>query len=118
MQSFAQLIEEERKRLSTTRQELVIKLSEIDRELEAIAAYEAAKSGSHPATPVPGRRGGIREVVFQHLAESKEGMTRSDLLEAMSARGDKKLEQSISNALSALKKAERLSLTDGVYRVE
>ena len=117
MQKFAQLIEEERKRLHAERTELVAKLSAIDQELEAIAAYEAAKTGS-PLPSSGGRRSGIREAVYRQIAESQEGMTRSDVLEAMGARGDKKLEQSVSNALSALKKAERVSLVNGLYRVE
>lgn len=118
MQNFAQLIEEERKRLYTQRTELVAKLTEVDRELEAIAAYEAAKTGSRSAAARGGRRSGIREAVYQRVAESQDGMSRADVLDAMGARGDKQLEQSISNALSALKKAERLSLVDGVYRAE
>ena len=117
MQNFAQLIADERKQLTARRQELVDELSGIDRELEAIAAYEAAKTSSKNSSGIS-RRSGIRDAVYNQVKQATEGMSRSDVLEAMGAHGDKKLAQSVSNALAALKKAERLSLNDGIYRAQ
>lgn len=61
------------------------------------------------------RRTGIRDEVHENVAKAKDGITRADLLEQMGAKGDKSTEQSISNALSALKKAGTINLTDGLY---
>jgi hypothetical protein len=47
----------------------------------------------------------------------KKSITRSQLLDDMSARGDKYAEQSISNALAALKKAGTITGEGGTYKV-
>jgi hypothetical protein len=61
------------------------------------------------------RRTGIREQVLQAVTES-DGISRSKLLEQMGAKGEKSAEQSISNALAALKKGGQIGLVDGNYR--
>lgn len=60
------------------------------------------------------RRSGIREQVLAVIQQSS-GMARADLLKAMDAGGDKSAEQSISNALAALKKAGIITANGGVY---
>ena len=45
-----------------------------------------------------------------------KGITRSEMLIAMNVKGNKSGEQSISNALSALKKAGTITAADGVYK--
>ena len=62
------------------------------------------------------RRTGIREQVLAIIEETADGVSRSQLLEMMDAKGDKKAEQSISNALAALKKAGTVSADGGVYK--
>lgn len=67
------------------------------------------------APRAPGtRRTGIREEVF-NLINKSDGMARADVLKALEAQGDRKLEQSISNALAALKKDGKLAAENGVY---
>lgn len=116
MENLAQLIEQERTRLTEEKQKLETRLQEINRELEAVTAYERAKTGK-TTTPTTGtRRSGIRNDVFTVIAASTEGMNRRQLLEHFNAVGDKKLEQSISNALSALKKSGQISQNEaGLY---
>lgn len=63
------------------------------------------------------RRTGIRDQVLHLVNEQGDGITRSKLLEVMDAKGDKSAEQSISNALAALKKAGTLTAVGGVYKV-
>ena len=62
-----------------------------------------------------GRRTGIRDDVLRVVKEH-DGINRADILEQMDAKGDKKAEQSISNALANLKKAGKITLADGLYR--
>ena len=50
------------------------------------------------------------------IAEHPDGLTRGELLPAMNAHGDKAAEQSISNALAALKKAGRLTQGGKTYK--
>jgi hypothetical protein len=44
-------------------------------------------------------------------------MARADILTAMGAAGDKRAEQSISNALSNAKKQGQVALVDGLYKI-
>lgn len=60
------------------------------------------------------RRAGIRDTILNTVSQNP-GITRSALLELMDAKGDKSAEQSISNALAALKKAGSVTLDDGAY---
>jgi hypothetical protein len=62
------------------------------------------------------RRTGIREDVLRVVSEHGEGVSRSKILELMDAKGEKSAEQSISNALAALKKAGTITLANGVYK--
>lgn len=67
-----------------------------------------------PSTATGSRRTGIRDQVLAVIQQST-GMARADLLKALDAVGDKKAEQSISNALAALKKGGILTADNGVY---
>jgi hypothetical protein len=62
------------------------------------------------------RRTGIRQDVLAAIAASgKKGMTRGDLIGEFGAK-DKAFQQSISNALVALKKQKQVKATGGVYK--
>lgn len=119
MQNLSELIEKEKATLTKRRDELREELAKIEQELAGVHAYEAAKLGKAPTTTTrePGtRRSGIRNDVLTVIAASDEGMNRRHLLEHFNAVGDKKLEQSISNALSALKKSGQISQNEaGLY---
>jgi len=128
MQSFSNFIQQERERLHAEReqifnqqQELERKLADFNRELVAIDAYETAKSGK-ATTPrtrtVTGtrstRRSGVRDQVLQ-VVKSKDGVTSADIRKALGIT-DKSGSQSVSNALSALKKAGQIGTTStGAY---
>ena len=49
------------------------------------------------------------------IENAADGLTRGEIVEALGLRGDKSGEQSISNALSALKKANTIGVGDGRY---
>jgi hypothetical protein len=119
---FDLLIEKERARLNEQREgiiaqqkQLAEQLAGVDREIEAINAYEAVKTGGARKNP-PGTRSGKRNNVLQLLASQPQGMTRGEILDAMNIKGSKSEEQSVSNALKQLKKLGRIaSGDDGKY---
>jgi hypothetical protein len=138
--NFEQLIQAERERLQRQREDAEERLQatrqeigSIDRELAAISAYDAARKGERPATaaPAPPRqrkprassgqrapRGERREALLTLLRQRSGGMTRGEIIEAMQIKGNKQAEQSVSNALTLMKKAGQVrSGDDGKYMV-
>jgi hypothetical protein len=127
---FADVMQQERERLHKEREqvfnqqhELESKLAEINRELGAIDAYEAAKTGK--AVPAArqtrgprrqqARRGSKRDALMQVIKANPSGLTRGEILERMGLKGDKSGEMSISNALTALTKGNQVARRDGKY---
>lgn len=129
--TFADFVQRERDRLYAEReavfsqqQELETKLHGINRELAAIDAYEAAKSGkaaparahtSAPRRTPRARQGSRRESILAVLSDNPHGMSRGEILEAMGLKGNKAGEMSVSNALTALTKASQVVRRDGKY---
>lgn len=62
------------------------------------------------------RRKGIRNEILTVIQKHPNGIARADIIAALSAKGDAAAEQSVSNALSALKKQGKVSSADGKYR--
>ena len=113
--NFTSFIAEERARIKEAikaakakRQEAEGEIAQLEAQVAAIAAYDAALKGTK-AAPKPraprGRRGEKRQAILDLIARHPDGITRHELIDEMHAHGDKAAEQSISNALSALKKA-------------
>ena len=128
--TFSAFITRDRERLYAAREaifnqqrELEGKLAAINSEMRAIDAYEAAKSGKAvPATRQTGtrrapqaRRGSRRESILRVIKENPVGLTRGELLEKMGLKGDKAGEMSVSNALTALTKANQVARREGKY---
>src|SRR5712671_3544225 len=125
-EQFGEFINQERERLN---RELEGKLDEIERELEAIAAYESAKTGKTRTgkASAPGRgqtrgrarsqapRGSRREALLQTIRENPNGIKRGEILDRMGLKGDKAGEMSVSNALTALTKSNQVSRHEGKY---
>jgi hypothetical protein len=113
----------EREAIFTQQQELENKLAEINRELSAIDAYEAAKSGKAPARQAATRRTGTRKAArggskrdeLLTLIKQAAGLTRSEILEKMGLKGNKSGEMSVSNALTALTKGNQVTRRDRKY---
>jgi hypothetical protein len=124
---FAAFIAEERGRIheaikgaKAKRQQAERELTQLEAQLSAIAAYEAALKGTAAVKEAAGRRGrsgGKREELLKLIAEHPEGLTRAEVIAAMQAHGDKAATQSISNALAALKKAGRVVQEGKVYKM-
>ena len=124
MADFEEFVRKEREELSRRRDELVEQKRDLDRQLQkieqefaAVDAYERAKKGGGAAPAGSGsrRRTGIRQNVLEVIKRHRNGIKRADILEEMSVKGDKRAEQSISNALSNLKKQGQIRLEDGAY---
>jgi hypothetical protein len=122
-ETFETFVAKERERLSTAREEAYKRRDEIDQEitsidleLRAIDAYEAAKRPpqSKARTPRTTGRRGKRDTVLQAVKDMG-GATRSEVLDKLSLKGDKKGEQFVSNALSHYKRTGALSLDSGRY---
>jgi hypothetical protein len=128
--NFAEFIARERERLHAEREqifnqqnELENKLADINRELSAIDAYEAAKTGKSIRQPTArgtrarpqARRGSKREALMQVIKDNPSGLTRGEILDRMGLKGDKSGEMSVSNALTALTKANQVTRRDGRY---
>ena len=124
--NFAEYIARERERLHaereqifTQQEELQRQLDAINREFAAIEAYETAKTGK-AARPEPARRqrqarrGSRREGLLE-LIRQGDGLSRGDILERMGLKGDKAGEMSVSNALTALAKGNRVRREGGKY---
>ena len=96
-------------------------LSKAEEAISALAElgfnYRLVKADGTAAAS-SGRRTGVRDDVLAVVKAHASGIARADVLESMSARGDKKAEQSVSNALANLKKAEKITLADGVYKAK
>jgi hypothetical protein len=130
-QTFADFIARDRERLHAEREqifnqqhELEGKLADINRELGAIDAYEAAKSGKAPAAArqtrgararLQARRGSRREALMQVIKDNPSGLTRGEILDRMGLKGDQSGEMSVSNALTALTKANQVARREGRY---
>jgi hypothetical protein len=115
----------ERETIFTQQQELENKLAEINRELSAIDAYEAAKSGKAPARQTATRRTGSRRTSSTRRGSRRDellavikqgnGLTRGEILEKMGLKGNKSGEMSVSNALTALTKGKQITRKDRKY---
>jgi len=129
-ESFKQFVTRERKRLSKLEKEARRRLrqaekdlSEIAHEVTAIFAYESAKKGRTARKSTTKRRGGRRRKPAQRGVRraavlkivGKKGATRGEIIEKLGAKGNKREEQAISNALALMKKAGVIESKDGKY---
>ena len=126
-QTFETFIDQERERLSKERETIIAQqqalaeqLATIGRELSAINAYEAAKQGKGPAQTrqrraLQGRRGSKRNALLGIIKSNPGGLSRGEILEKMGLKGDKSGAMSVSNALTALSKANQVVRRDGKY---
>jgi len=126
-ESFRTMIRRERKRLARLERDARKRLGQIEKELSDIAsevsaifAYESAKTGKKRITKRRPRKGGKRasrgarrEAVLKVVG--KNGATRGEIIEKLGARGNKREEQAISNALALMKRAKVLKSKDGKY---
>ena len=132
MEGFSDYVARERERLNAERDSLIQqrrdidqKLAAVDNEFRAVDAYEAAKAGKNVSAKGTGgsgrgrgiRRGSKREALLAVIRDNPSGLSRGEILERMGLKGDKAGEMSVSNALTALTKANQVDREGGKYRV-
>ena len=125
-------ITRQRERLTKTRNDVQGKiaklqgqLAEIDRSFAAVLAYEQTLAGKLPVPALskrqrsakPAGRGEKQEEVLRVIEQQPSGMTRGEVIAAIGVKGSKSGAQSVSNALTALKKAGKIASTDGKWQV-
>ena len=81
--------------------------------------FHLVEEGTLPAKPARTgtRRTGIREEVLA-LVKANPGASRSSLIKLMGIADDKSGQQSLSNALAALKKAGTITAENGAYKAK
>ncbi len=75
-------------------------------------SYKLVEDKEEPAS----RKKNIKRRVLETIESSRNGLTRRELIEAFGARSDKKAQQSVSNALYALKKDGVILSENGRYK--
>lgn len=118
LDQIRQLDEQKKQLLNQAKEEALTKATNAIAELREIGFnYRLVEGGDTtlPTAQQGGRRTGIREAVLDVIKSHPTGITRADILEQMDAKGDKRAEQSISNALSNAKKQDLIRLEDGKY---
>jgi hypothetical protein len=124
--TFAKFIAKERARLKKEHQRLLkeqdavaAEIAALQRELQAVNAYEQTKKGQSARAVPAARRGrrSSRRASILDLLKSSDGLGRGEILVKMGLKGDKSGEQSVSNALNALKKAGEVVAKDRKYRL-
>ena len=115
-EKLADLMEQERERLTKRRAELTEELAEIAAELSRIDAYFSAGRPTRLAKANRQARGTVQATVLEIIRRTASGITRGDIIATVNSTGSKASEQSISNALSALKKANKITAENGKYK--
>ena len=131
---FSEHVSTEKERLLKERDEAAKTLAEtterlqtLERQLEAIDAYESimgpsAKAAKAKAAPpkrkraARGRRNSNRSAaVLEAIQNAPQGIDRAGIIEALNVKGDKSAEQAVSNLLSRLKKTGQVSHEGRIY---
>jgi hypothetical protein len=110
----AALLEGAKQEALTQANAAIESLNELGFSYKLVEGRGGVNGGGRTATVSTGsgtRRTGIREEVLQIITESG-GIKTGDIIEAMGARGNKSATQSISNAVSALKRDGKIA-TEG-----
>lgn len=118
LEQIRKLDEQKASLLSAAKAEAIKKAEAAIAELNELGfSYKLVQDGATVRAPraTGTRRSGIRDQVLALIEEHADGITRAKLLEVMDAKGDKSAEQSISNALAALKKAGTIKGDGGTY---
>lgn len=140
--TFSTFIKKERARLDKARKDALAskaavdkEIASIERELTALDAYQQAKGAPGQRAPgkrAPGkrgpgkrapakaarrsgRRGEKRQAVLDLVTQNPDGLSRGEILVQMGVKGNRSAEQSVSNALSALKKSDKVGSREGKY---
>jgi hypothetical protein len=111
---------QQREGIFNQQQELQRQLDEVNQMLRKFDTFEGkattARQQSRTRRAAGTRRGSKREELLQMIRDGN-GLSRGEILEKMGLKGNKSGEMSVSNALTALTKAQQVSRRDGKYFV-
>lgn len=113
LDEIKKLDEQKHKLLNSAKKELLHKAEQAINELNALGFNYTLTEAS--TKPTGKRRTGIRDEVLAVIKKTG-GASRADILDQLDAKGDTSAEQSISNALSALKKQNKVTADQGIYK--
>src|SRR5215211_5567898 len=111
-ETFEEMVGRERERLTKLREDAEVQLKEvqdkiatIDREFEAIEAYERVKTGKAQKSKAPKEsdrqrapRGSRQQELLDLIGRNPDGLSRSEILKELGLKGNKSAEASVSNA--------------------
>lgn len=116
LDEIKKLDEQKNKLLEQARREALAKAESAVAELNALGFKYRLVGGATTSTTTGKRRSGIRTDILNIIKKHPNGIARADIINELDAKGDKAAEQSVSNALSALKKQGQVTNEDGNYR--
>jgi hypothetical protein len=114
LDQIRKLDEQKNQLMHTAREELIATANLAIKGLNELGFHYKLISDDAMLARTGTRRTGIREQVLAAI-EASPGLTRAQVLEKLNAKGDKSAEQSVSNALSALKKAGTIKQNGSAY---
>jgi hypothetical protein len=110
---------QQRDSISTQQHELQQQLDAVNAMLAKFDVFEgkakSAPAGTWKGTRGAGPRRGSKREELLAVIRAGNGMSRGEILERMQLKGDKAGEMSVSNALTALTKANEVIRRDGKY---
>ena len=113
LDEIKKLDEQRAKLLSDAKAEALKKAQTAIDTLNSLGFNYQLVSGDAPKA-IRQRRSGVRDSVLAEIKKHPQGISRQALLDAMGAT-DTKAQQSVSNAVSALKKSGTITGEDGHY---
>lgn len=119
IEQLKKLDEQRAKLLDGAKQEALAKAESAIKELNELGFHYQLVAGDKPKTTRTSgtRRSGVRDGVLAEIQKHPNGISRADLLSAMGATDDK-AQQSVSNAVAALKKADSITSENGHYTAQ
>jgi hypothetical protein len=109
----------EREVIFAEQQALQVRLTTVNDALAKFDVFEGkpARASTRQLQKSPGgRRTGIRDDVLKVVSDNPGGLTRGGILEKMGAKDDKSAAASVSQALTALSKANKVTKDGRTYR--
>ena len=108
------LEKQRQKLLATGKAEALKRAEDAIADLQALGfTYTLTEKGT--TVPPSPRRKGVRTEVLELIRQFPLGIKRADILKQLNTANSKTAEQSISNALAALKKDETITANAGLY---
>ena len=120
MANFKESVLQERTRLRASRDDLMKRVAtlqeevaDLDHEIAALDAYDSALIGKQNSKIV---RGAQQETLLALIGAKVGGMSRGEILDELGIKADKKRSAAVSSALVSMKKAGKLTSSEGRYQ--